>query len=218
MDTDSLLISFRLNCPPPRRVIDSLDRRFDLFFPRKVLDEYHKDFIEGQLKEYYSVKSDIDLFIGRKEREDKVIAEDDYQNCLEYVKRWFNLVERQGEYYTLGEGEKHCIALGLYMNRGNKKHLIVMTDDFRARDAGVDLFVHRQRMGLTCSLLSAMLFIYSVSTDLSSLHMRSLVSDYFNLNPPKKQNIINFRENILRDIKWSCKKQFFEKCKLSCLT
>ena len=218
MDTDSLLFSFGLRCPP-RRVINRFDQRFDLFFPRKVVEEYREIFMKGQLEKYdcAPVKSDIDLFIERKENEDRVIEEDDYRNCLKYVKRWFNLAGRQSEYHNLGDGEKHCIALGLYMNRGNKKYLMVMTDDFRAIDAGVGLFVYKQRIGLMCSLLSAMLFIYSVSSDLSSLYMYGLVNDYFDLNRPKKQNIIDFRESILKDIKWSCRGQFYEICGLSCL-
>jgi hypothetical protein len=217
MDTDSLLFSFRLDCPP-RRVIDRFDKQFELLFPRKVVEEYENNLRSGRLKSYDSVKSDIDLFLDQKIKAGKVVDERVYSNCLKYVKRWFSLIGKQKEYNSLGEGERHCIALGLYMSHRNKKCLVVMTDDLPARDAGIDLFVCRQHIGLISSLLTTMLFIYFVNTDLSDLYIRGLVNDYFNLNPPKSPNVLSFRDNILEDIKFSCREQHFRKCGLSCLT
>jgi len=217
MDTDSLLFSFRLDCPP-KRVIDRVDHQFDLFFPYEVLEEYKNRVRKGQLKSYDYVKSDIDLFFARKIKEDKVVKEEIYSHCLKYLHRWFNLIGMQNEYYTLGEGEKHCIALGLHMSRKDKKCLIIMTDDFEARNAGIDLFAYRQRMGLVSSLLGTMVFIYFVNRDISGLYMLGLVNDYFTLNTPKSAFMRDFKKKILEDIKWSCKMQSSLRCKLSCLT
>ena len=217
MDTDSLLFSFRLDCPP-RWVIDRFDKQFDLYFPRKVVEEYKDNFRKGRLKGYDSVKADIDLFLDRKMKIGRVVDEKVYSVCLKYLKRWFSLIGKQKEYYSLGEGEKHCVALGLYMSRRHKECLIVMTDDFRARNAGIDLFICRQRTGMISSLLTGMLFIYFINTDISGIHMRGLVNDYFNLNPPSSPNVLTFKHKILEDIKFSCREQYFHECGLSCLT
>lgn len=217
MDTDSLLFSFRLDCTP-KLVIDRVNQSFDLFFPYKVYEEYKSKFIKGQLKGYDYVKSDIDLFFQRKTKEDRVIPEEVYSHCLEYVHRWFNLIKKQEQYYTLDEGEKHCIALGLYLSRRNRNCLIVMTDDFRARDAGIDLFARRQQLGLVRSLLGTMVFVYFTNRDVTEQHMRHLISDYFNLTKPKSAGMRNFRKKILDDINWSCRMQSSHKCRLSCMT
>lgn len=217
MDTGSLLFSFRLDCPP-RLVIDRVDQAFDLFFPYKVYKEYKGKLIKGQLKSYDSVRPDIDLFFRRKIKEDRIIQEKVYFYCLKYVHRWFNLIGKQEEYYTLGEGEKHCIALGLHLSRRNRKCLIVMTDDFNARDAGIDVFACRQQLGLVRSLLGTMVFIYFTNRDITELYIRGLVNDYFNLNRPKSTSMLSFRKKIIEDIKWSCRRQSYQKCRLSCLT
>jgi hypothetical protein len=216
MDTDSLLFSFKLECPP-KGVIDRFDKQFDLFFPRKVVQEYRGGIRSGKLKNYDDVKSDIDLFIDQKDRAGRIVDDAIYSDCLKYVKRWFDLTGKQEIFYTLGDGEKHCVALGLHMSRKNKKCLVVMTDDFRARNAGVDVFVDKQQIGLISSLLTGMLFVFFVSTDLSGSYMRGLVNDYFDLNKPKTQNMRNLKDEILDDIKFSCKEQHFRDCGLSCL-
>lgn len=217
MDTDSLLFSFRLDCPPTR-VIDRVDQAFDLFFPKKVYEEYTGKRLKGKLRSYEPVRSDIDLFFEQKKRKDRIIEEKIYSHCLKSLQRWFDSIGRHREYCTLGDGEKHCIALGLYLSRRNKNCLFVMTDDFDAIDAGIDVFACRQQLGLVRSLLGTMVFIYLTSRDITETRMRGLVNDYFDLNKPKSANICAFREKILEDIKRSCRVQSYQKCKLSCLT
>lgn len=217
MDTDSLLFSFRLDCPPTR-VIDRVNQAFDLFFPQKVCEEYKRRLLEGKLKSYDAVTPDIDLFFQQKRRENRIIKEDVYSHCLESVKRWFNLIKWQKEYYALGEGEKHCIALGLYLSRRNKNNLIVMTDDLDARDAGIDVFASRQQLGLVRSLLGTMVFIYFTNRDITEPRIRGLINEYFNLNKPRTPRMLSFRKKIKEDLKWSCRAQSYQKCRLSCLT
>ena len=216
MDTDSLLFSFKLNCPP-KWAIDRINQQFDLFFPYKVFEEYKNDFAEGRLSAYDDVRLDIDLFFKRKMNNDRVITQEVYSNCLKFVKRWFNLKGKQLEYSNLGEGEKHCVALGLHLSRIKKEGLIVMTDDFRAINAGFDRFVIKQRVGLIHSLLGIMLFIYFVNRDISSSGILGIVNDYFHINQAKHYDFEQFKQEILEDLKHSCREQNFYNCGLSCL-
>lgn len=217
MDTDTLLFSFSLECPP-KRVIDRIAQQFDLFFPDKVFQEYRSQLSKGQLERYDSVRSDIDLYFTRKRKEGKLVEETKYAYCLEYVQRFFCMIGKQKEYESLGEGEKHCIALGLYLSHKMKTCIVVLTDDFGAREAGIDFFACKTCLGSVHSLLGAMVFIYCISKDIPELHMRTLVNDYFSLNPAKRANTQRFREKIIHDIKLCCRRQNLDKCGLSCLT
>jgi hypothetical protein len=212
-----LLFSFNVECPP-KHAIDRIDKQFDVFFPSKVLEEYRTRLAKGQLKRYEDVRPDIDLFFLQKKKTGKLIDERIYVHCLEYVKRFFSLTGKQKEYYALDEGEKHCVALGLYLSRRTKGCVLVLTDDFRAREAGIDLFVCRQCLGLVRSFLGAMVFIYCVNKDIPEWRILTIVNEYFALNPPKRASMVDFKEKILGDIKLCCKRQNFDRCSLSCLT
>lgn len=217
MDTDSLLFSFKLECPPVR-AIDRISRHFDLYFPYKVLEE-SKNNIKGQNGRIYDdIKFDIDLFFKQKMKEGRVYTEDAYSSCLKHVHRWFNLIGEQEKYHILGDGEKHCVALGLYLSRVKKENLIVMTDDFRAINAGFDIFVAGQRIGLISPLIGTMLFIYFINKDISEVRIRGIVNDYFKMNHPKHFDFKQYRMEILKDIKLSCRVQSFDDCKIHCLT
>lgn len=216
MDTDSLLFSFKLECPPVR-AINRISRHFDLFFPYKVLEE-SKNNIKGKNGRIYDdVKFNIDLFFKRKIKENRVFTEDVYSNCLKHIHRWFNLIEEEEKYYTLGDGEKHCVALGLYLSRIKKESLIVITDDFRAINAGFANFVAGQRVGLISSLIGTMLFIYFINKDISELRIRGIVNDYFMMNRPEHFDFEQYKMGILKDIKLSCRVQSFDDCKIHCL-
>lgn len=217
MDTDTLLFSFRLDFPPDR-VINRIDRQFDLFFPCKVKEEYQNKLRKGLLRDYEDIVPDINLFFSRKNDENKLQDEKVYSHCLKYLQRFFNLMKMQEEFRKLEDGEKHCVALGLHMSRLMKDYVIIATDDFPARKSGVDLFVCRQFVGLVRSLLGTMVFVYCVNTDISELRMRTLVDAYFTLNPPKHDETRIFKETILKDIELCCRRQSFDDCKLSCLT
>jgi len=217
LDTDTLLFSFKLDCPP-NKVIHRLDQQFELLFPHKVQEEYENKRRQGTLREYDDVISDINLFLKKKNDQKKVIEEHVYWHCLKHLKRFFNKMKMQKQYHTLGEGEKHCAALGLYMSRLTRDCVIVVTDDFGARKAGIDLFVYRQFVGLVRSLLSTMVFVYCVNTNIPDSRMLGLVNDYFNLNPPHQIGMQNFKDIILENIGLCCRRQSYIDCKFSCLT
>jgi len=216
MDTDTLLFSFKLDCPP-NRVIDRLDRQFDLFFPHKVKEEYENKVRQGVLGDYDDFIPDINLFLKRKSSQKRLVEERKYSHCLKYLQRFFNLMGMQERYNKLGDGEKHCVALGLFMSRIRKDCVIVATDDFGAREAGIDLFVCKQFIGMVRPLLGAMVFVYCVSTDIPEWRMRTLVKEYFDLNPPTHVGMRNFKEKILKEIELCCRRQNYDECKLSCL-
>lgn len=213
MDTDSLLFSFKLDCFP-KRVIKRFDEHFNLFFPRKVFEEYK---VSSRDKTYDDVRLDMDLFLKQKEEKNRIIEKEVYSHCVGYVERFFNLLEKQKEYHSLGEGEKHAAALGIYMSHRMRRCLVVMTDDFRAREAGIDFLVSSNHVGLLDSLLGAMTFIYCVSTDISQEKMQILVNDYFELNPPKHESMVRFKERILKDVNCCCRTQSRKSCSLGCL-
>jgi hypothetical protein len=217
MDTDSLLFSFKLDCPPAR-VIDRLDRQFDLFFPYKVKEEYDKKLRKGQLQEYDDLIPDINLFFERKSRENRIKEEKVYLHCLKYLGKYFGAVGKQKEYYSLGDGEKHCTALGLYISRVTRDCVVIATDDFGAREAGIDLFVCGQFVGLVHSLLGTMMFVYCVNTDIAEARMLGLATDYFHLNPPRHANMREFKERISKAIKLCCRGFNYDHCRVSCLT
>ena len=216
MDTDTLLFSFKLDLLP-MRAIDRVNQRFDLVFPYKVFEEYKNQCKRGLARDYESVRSDIDLFFEERKRKDKIIEERLYSHCLKYLHRWFNLVGMQRTYYELNEGERHCIALSLYMSRQKKKRLFVITDDFDARDAGIDLFICRQRIGLVYSLPGVMILTYLSTKDVTKQHLLGFMTDYFNLTPPRSVGLRELRRRFLEEIELSCREQSFDKCGLVCM-
>jgi len=196
----------------------TLDKQFDLFLPEKVFQEYLGKLSKGQLEGYDDVRPFIDLYFKRKRTEGKLIEEKTYTECLKYVKRFFFLIGKQKKYRALGEGEIHCIALGLYLSRKIKRGVFVLSDDFGAIDAGIDTFVYKTCFGSVRSLLEAMVFLYCISRDIPVLRMYNLVKDYFVLNEPKSLHMQDFQKEIIEDITRSCRRrQKNWQCSLPCL-
>jgi len=213
MDTNSLLFSFKLDLLP-MRAIERVNQRFDLVVPHKVFEEYKN--LSRRRKDYELVRSDIDRFFGELKRKGKIIEEKVYSHCLNYVHEWFNLTGMQRLFDTLGEGEKHCIALGLYMSRQRKECLFMITDDFDARE-GIDFFFCRQRIGLVYSLPGVMILTYLSNRDVSTQRILGFINDYFNLNPPKKVDMRELKSRFLEEIDMSCRKKSFDECGLICI-
>jgi len=216
MDTDSLLFSFKLNLYP-ERVIDRLKDRFDLVLPYKVFEEYNNKVKKGMLKEYDIIKSDIDIFFKQMMKDGKIYDYKKYSYCLKYIKRWFNLMGLQKQFHKIDDGEKHCIALGLFLSRYNKKCLFVITDDFEAIKAGIETFVKKQKIGLVYSIPDIMIWTYLVDKRVSRSHIRGFINDYFNLNVLKSKYFYQLKDELVKEIEWSCRVQLFDECKLCCI-
>jgi len=216
LDTNSLLFSFKLDVRP-ERAIDKIIRRFNLAIPEKILEEYTSKAKKGLLKEYDNIKQDIDLFFRRMKSEGRIFETRNYFHCLKYTERWFNLMGKQEEYKNkIDEGEKHCIALGLFLSRKNEKCLYIVTDDFDAVDAGIRLFVERQKIGLVFSLPELMTMNYLIDRGVLELNIKSFISDYFNLNKMRSDKFSNLKTELFEEIDYSCKKQFYHNCNICC--
>jgi hypothetical protein len=215
IDTDTLLYSFKLQCPPTKRVIEKIDSQFEIYLPEKVFEEYKNKLSKGQLADYDDIRAFIDVFFKKKRQESKLIGESEYFDCLTYVRRYYCLKGKQREFEKLGQGEIHCIALGLSLSRKIKNAVFVFSDDFKAIDAGMGLFVYTTCFSSIRPLLEAMVFTFSVSNDIPELMLRNLVKEYFTINNPKKAKMIEYQNSILEIIGLSCRAQ--KNCsKISC--
>jgi hypothetical protein len=216
VDTDSLLFAFRLELRP-EKAIQKISRRFDLIIPEKVVEEYADKTKRRLLREYDDVKQDIDLFLERRKDDGKIVKNDVYSHCLQYAERWFNLVGKQEEYKNkIDEGERHCMALGLFLSRKNEQCLYLVTDDFTAIDAGIRLFVKKQRIGLVYSLPELIILNYLLDRGIPELNVRAFINDYFIFNKPQSAEFLDLKTKFLEEIEMSCRKQFSSSCNICC--
>lgn len=216
MDTCSLLFSFKTELSS-KLVIKRLDDRFNLVFPSKVVDEYLNDFREGRLSEYKDIEPDLRLFMKKKRDEGKIISENEYSICLDYVERWFNLLKMQKKFRDLGDGEKHCIALALYWSRHTRQPLLLISDDYKARVNCVDYFVCKQRIGLVDSIPGLMISIYSTQKEIAEINVRASINTYFNLFKERKIYFDTLRKKYFEELDLSCRIQNLDSCRLKCL-
>lgn len=216
MDTDSLIFSFKLNLVP-FRAIDRIESQYQLILPSKVIDEYKSRSRKwSTYKESESVRSDIDSFLRKKNDTGEVISEDKYCECIKHVKKWYDTAKKQGEFHNLGDGEKHCLALGLYWNRKYKTPVFILTDDFRAIRAGLSCFVFSQRIGLTYSVPEAMISLYLVTRTIRKVNVLGFINDYFDLNKGKKIELKALKVRFKKEILSSCRERNLANCAQSC--
>ena len=216
LDTSSLIFSFKTELSS-KLVIKRLDDRFNLIFPSKVVDEYSNQFKKRKFSEYKDIEPDLRLFIEKKRNEGKIIGENEYSDCLDYVKRWFNLLKMEENFWSLGDGEKHCIALALYWSRRTRQPLLLISDDYKARADCVDYFICKQRIGSVDSIPGLIILIYSIQKEIPELNVRASINTYFNLFKDKTIYFDNLRKEFIKELNLSCRAQNFESCKLKCL-
>lgn len=216
MDTDSLIFSFKLDLLP-FKVIERLESQYHVILPSKVTEEYRaKSRTQPTYEQFEDIRPDVELFLRRKIDAREVISEETYGKCIEHIKKWYILSGRQKEFHRLGEGEKHCLALGLYWNRKYKTPLFIITDDFRAVRSGLCRFVLRQRIGLLCSLPEAMISMYLSTRVIKKVHILGFITDYFHLSAPKKIESKNLKTGFEKEVMSSCREKNIRNCGQSC--
>lgn len=176
------------------KILDFLDRVYSLVIPEKVIKE---------LSEIQRTRKQISLeyinkFIATKKEIVKRI--DEYNECLDVIKRWFEKYGMGKNFASFQEGEIHCVALALYLARTEKRAVTLVTDDFKARRMGIEHFVNLQQVGLVKSTAEIVVHLYTLIREVGELHAVAAINDYMRNNP----------------FRWDAKPFFINKLEQSC--
>ncbi|MFW9887648.1 MAG: hypothetical protein ACFFER_05660 [Candidatus Thorarchaeota archaeon] len=195
-DTGALLRSgtIKLSSTP---ILERLAIKDKLLCPDTVLQEFQGTI---QNPQYSSNRLNLQMLVSNHV---VTIPSWYYNHCMPVLRKWYShyrtkQIDGNTIWQTkMGIGEKHCLALALFLNRYEESQVCIVTDDFKARKHQLLCkFLEEQQMGWVVSSIEAGLYStrYASSVTLSEVLAASL--NYFQMfrgNLPKHKQMIENR-------------------------
>lgn len=146
-------------------------------------------------------------------RKELVRETSEYACCLNVVKEWFDQNKMSKEFSDLHPGEIHCLALALYIAKRERKFVILLTDDFKARRKGLLRFVLAQQIGIVRSTAEAVALLYALEQGIGESHAMAAIQDYV------RNNTFTYyaQSYFLNLIDMSCRRLGSSLCLAKCL-
>ena len=155
-------------------VLDRLRRKYTLVIPDKVTEEF-EDVI--QLPDYDDRRTEVKSRVRRWVRR---IPLSTYSPCLPVLKKWYSIRRKATVFRDrLGDGEKHCMALALFLNRYCDVPVCLLTDDFKARNKfNVETLILEQQVGWVASSFESILYAYRNAPAITFDQLQAAWLDY----------------------------------------
>lgn len=203
-DTCSIIFSFKVELAGSK-LIDLLNKEYTIIIPEKVKEE-----CENKTRaEESEIKEDVDRFLVDKNED--IVSSSKYEKCLEVIQKWFNKKNMQ-RFNSLGEGEKHCVALVTYLNHIKRSRVLMLTDDFKASNLFQNL-IDQQKIGILESVPGFLIQYYNINRTISRNHVLMALRTYFSISP----NAV-YEPYINERLLMSCRELGFDICNIRCMS
>jgi hypothetical protein len=169
-----------------------------------LLDQYHV-YICSKVKYecFATIQSNRDDYEdpdNLKSGISKLLWNADFEECLKYLD-CYCAEKRLSKFLKIHDGERQSFALALHLSLKLRKPVILLTDDFDALEAYVEI-LGEQKFGIAKSLPDFIINVFQMTENLDENVTRGALQSYYHL---------------IRRVDL-CKKFFDERMKLSCRT
>lgn len=158
-----------------QKILALLDQIFHVVLPEKVYEELSTIRVQDP-NLLTAARGFIEV------RKELVRETSEYAGCLNVVKEWFDQNKMSKEFSNLHAGEIHCLALALYISKRERKFVILLTDDFKARRKGLLRFVLAQQIGIVRSTAEAVVLLYALERAIGESHATAAIQDFVRNN------------------------------------
>ena len=142
-------------------------------------------------------------------KREKKTRDFEYEKCLTYLERYCN-ENQASNFLKLGPGEKHCVALSLFINAKYDKPVTFLTDDFESIKI-ISPILNEYKFAIQKSIPDFLINLLKTNRVSNDNHIRGALQTYYNIM--KKAVVHN---KFKKRMRFNCHSYWIKNCGLRC--